>query len=345
MLPQPAPAPAPSESIIDSLPTEAPTTAAEQTGPTAAEVSDVRHGFFVKTADNSFVPLANKNPETNTSISETIVRTGSFVWFSPEDFDAIPRVKPDESDLVYFQDYQDAFLNAPLVLERLKDKGYTFGITFHQDAPVTATAPGETTTETTVASETTAADANLPLVGNIKNPLMIEFPTIFPGSSAEAFFAGQLDNDAYIFTKIDDTEFKKDSIPFYKHAFFNQLTNNTKTPDNVDTLKDSSKTGTTGVLEGLENKEYTLHGFKGTTPVAVTLKADVRCLTPVYPYLPLDTLKSYLMPEDLSERFCKVNLPDGLVEGYYILNGKMVVYLETGLSEEAAAAATVTPAP
>lgn len=343
LLPQAAPSPASSESVAETLATDAPAASeAEQTGPTAAEISDVRHGFFVKSAEGSFLPLVDKMPENNTTINDTIVYTGSFFWCTPEVFDSIPRVKTNESDLVYFQDYSDPFLNSPLVLERLEDKGFTFGITFHQTAVAAAE---EATGETTVATETSAAAENLPLLGNIKNPLYLQYATIFPGSSAEQVFAGQLDLDAYVFTKINDDAFKPDSIPFYKTSFYNMLTKNTKTPDLADTFKEKSEDGATGVLENLDaGAPYTLHGFKGTTPVAIELTADVRCLTPVYPYIPLDTLQSYLMPEDLSARFCKVVLPDTLVEGYYILNGTTIFYLENGVTEEEAAAATTAPA-
>lgn len=330
LLPQPAPVADPNDSIAETMVTEAAeSSAAEQSGPTAAEVSDMSQGFFVKTADGSFVPLVNKTPEFNVSLPDTMIYTGQFMWCTDEVFESIPVVKTDESTLVYFQDSSNVLLNSPLVLERLTDKGYTIGITFYQ--PGAGDPTQETTVETTAATETEVAE---PTQKEIKSLLFFDYPMIFPGSSAAEVFAGELDLDAYVFTAIDTKPIEPNTIPPYTSSYFNSTTLSTKTPEGTDTLN-TNLLGASGVLENLvRGQEYTLDGYKGTTAVSIKMKADLRCMTPVFPFIPLNPLDAYILPEDLSEKYCTVKFPDDLVEGYYILNGSMVFYLENGVKEQ-----------
>ena len=277
--------------------TEVAETTAAETSPAAAAVSNVQQGFFVQSKDGTLTSLLERTPSMNSSIPDTMIYTGLFMWFRDDVVETIPTVEAGVTELVYLQDAEIVY--APVVLERFEEKGYTFGITFGQAAGSTV--------------------------------ISIPDASIYPGTTAAEQFAGQTDLDAYFFEKIDGVAIAADSIKPYKQSYYDALRMATTVPEGDDTVM-TNEEGMIGVFEFLEkDKEYTLSGYKGTVPVEIKLKAELRCFTPVDPITHLDPLTAYTRSDSLDKTTAVVNLPADLPGGYYVLNGDFVFYYKSSV--------------
>jgi|GEM_PF-5385162 len=277
--------------------TEAVETTAEEVGPTAAEITGVQQGFFVQNKSGDLTPLVLRTPDFKTSIPDTMVYTGLFLWFRDDVLETVPTVEAGVTELVYVQDSDIVY--APVVLERFEDKGYTFGITF----------------------------------GQLKDATNVQIPDamIYPGTTAAEQFAGQNDLDAYFFNEIDGAPIAAGTIKPYKQAYYDALRMTTTVPEGEDTAI-TNEEGMNGIFESLvKDKEYTLSGFKGTVPVEIKLKAELHCFSPVDPITHLDPATAYTRSDSLDKIVAVVNLPADLPAGYYVLNGDFVFYYKSSV--------------